>query len=180
MSKSKLFLRISLILAIISCSFYAYKLINPTIVLIQGSSVINASDDRELSGFANNIFVGKVVTRISSKKLLPIPETQFKVQVLDNIKGELKGNVTVRQLGGQDGTKLYLHHGDALLEPGKTYLFATRFLESEKWHSVVPVYGDVEIKNNVELSNITERFKKAHKNEIPYDADKMPINKNNN
>ena len=167
MSKAKLFLKISLILALIACSFYVYKLINPTIVQIQGSSVINASDDRELSGFADNIFVGKVVAKISSKKLLQIPETQFKVQVLDNIKGELKGNVTVRQLGGQDGTKLYLHHGDALLEPGKTYLFATRFLESEKWHTVVPVYGDVEIKNDVELSKITERFKKLIRMKFP-------------
>lgn len=64
-------------------------------------------------------------------------ETQYRVEVLKNIKGELSGTVTVEQAGGVEGEKIVAMEGDVeaaardgaaspLLQVGSTYVLATR------------------------------------------------------
>lgn len=124
------------------------------------------SDDRQLVGAVQNVFVGKVVEQAGTKALGKLPETQFHVEVVENIKGELSGTVLVNQQGGYKDDQLILMEHDKLLKPGKTYVFATRHLESENWHTVVPFYGDLETKDDKEKKALVEKFKKAHKAEI--------------
>jgi len=138
---------------------------------MEASFVTDVSDDRKLAGIAQNIFIGKVVSEAGTKKLGRTPETQFNVEVVENIKGNLSGTVVVNQQGGYENKEKknkVLVEGDDLLEPGKVYLFATRFHEGEKWHALVPVAGDVLIKDDVERTKIKERFLKAVKEEIPF------------
>ena len=109
------------------------------------------SNDKILVGASQNIFVGKVVQEKSTKELGFGPETQFEVQVFSNIKGNLSGNVVVDQQGGYENGVLYVvgdndESGDAvspsssanshLLQPGSTYLFATRYNQQQNWYTL--------------------------------------------
>ncbi len=148
-----------------------------------GDSAFNVTDDRELVGFADNVFIGKVIAQTGNKANTPPPEagdtpgfspqTQFSVEVLENIKGNLSGIITVSQHGGYEEkngvNRLVLMDGDKLLEPGKTHLFATRFNYIDGWHTIViNNYGDLPIKDQTDRKNKVERFKKAFSQEIPF------------
>ncbi|MFZ3167918.1 MAG: hypothetical protein WA130_09915 [Candidatus Methanoperedens sp.] len=154
-----------------------------------GDAAINVTDDRELVGFADNVFIGKVIAQTGNKANTPPPEagdtpgfspqTQFSVEFLGNIKGKLNGIITVSQYGGYEEkegvNRLVNIEGDKLLEPGKTYLFATRFNEIDGWHTIfVPNYGDLPITDQTDYKNKIERFKKAFAQEIPIKEKKQP------
>src|SRR5712692_5597487 len=106
---------------------------------MHASLAIPLADDRVLMGASHNVFVGKVISQIgtraeplSSGKAIPI--TQFSVELISNVKGNLQGTVTVEQSGGyQDGVLLVNEDGDTfgpsnksgagyLMQPGSTYL----------------------------------------------------------
>jgi hypothetical protein len=92
---------------------------------------VNFGDDREFVGAADNVFVGKVIEQSGTIGRRGNPETQFAVNVILNIKGDLPKETTVNQLGGYKNGVLYvLNEGEKaaeyLLAPGSTYLFATR------------------------------------------------------
>ncbi|MCM3574161.1 hypothetical protein M3172_13275 [Mesobacillus subterraneus] len=129
------------------------------------------SDKRKLVGATDNVFIGKVIEQAGSKSLDGGPETQFTVEVISTVKGKLSGEVLVNQQGGylenEEGeTELLLIEDDQLLVPGETYLFATRYLESENWHTVVPAYGDIKIDSEAKKSEIMKAFKEAYKNQV--------------
>jgi len=146
-----------------------YFLTLNNVTSIHSSSVINRTDDRELVGFADNVFIGKVISQSGNKKLGAMPETQFKVEVLDNIKGKLEGTIIVNQQGGRDEDgQLYLFDNDKMLELGKTYLFITRHHKEENWHTLVPRFGDILIEDNAQKISLIDRFVDAHKAEIPF------------
>ena len=149
-------------------------------------AVTDLSDDRKLVGFSHNVFVGRVVEKLGQTEEYGFPETQFRVEVLETLKGSLSGEVTVNQQGGVrtwDGSA-YRREGDPnLLEPGKTYLFATRHLPEKDWHTLMPGYGNLGIQVSEDASDkeilaakhtvqLRERFTDAVKNEIPYDPQK--------
>lgn len=124
----------------------------------QSEETINAEPDfafdvnnlRAVAGQAQAIFIGTVVAKQGTKSLGALPESQFTVQVVRSLKGDRSGTLTVNQQGGQtkDG-KIALLAGDPLLEPGKTYLLATRYLASENWYTVIPHAGHKEIPDSV-------------------------------
>ena len=150
---------------------------------------MDVSDDRVLVGAAHNVFIGKVVAQTGSKPNTPpveagdvlgfSPQTQVSVEVLENIKGNLNGTITVSQYGGyeekSDASQLVLIEDDKLLEPGKTYLFATRFNDIDGWDTIiVPNYGDIPVKDQVDYNNKRERFNNAFEQEIPLKEQKQP------
>ncbi len=119
--------------------------INSKTVGIDMQFASNLADDRVLLGASHNVFVGKVVGRVNTR-IVPldsrfnIPITQFSVEVISNIKGNLQETVTVNQVGGYEGNSLFVVQGgdtfapsssinssNYLLQPGDTYLFATRY-----------------------------------------------------
>ncbi|MFZ3578668.1 hypothetical protein [Virgibacillus sp. DJP39] len=143
----------------------------PKVETVGQSNVIDTSNPRKLVGFSDNVFVGKVIEQIGTKSLNGFPETQFKVEVLDNIKGDLKGTVTVNQQGGHEWNKIIIFEGDKLLEAGNTYLFATRYLEREDWYTLVPVHGDILITSKQEKTQLIEKYTNAYENEMPFDSE---------
>ncbi len=153
---------------------YAFSLINRDssspgkIVYISPSYVTDVSNDSKLAGIADNIFIGEVKAQLGNKKQDKVPESQFKVEVIQNIKGSLIGAVTVNQQGGNDSGSLILVEGDSLLEVGRTYLFATRVNQEQKWNTLVPVYGDIRVDNDVKKNDLIDRFTRAYKEEIPF------------
>lgn len=148
-----------------------FMLNQPTETEIKNMEVgyaVDVSDPRKLVGFADNVFIGRVIEQVSTKKISGYPETQFEVKVLKKIKGDLDGTIIVNQNGGYEGNQLTVVNGDSLIKPGKTYLFATKYLESEDWHTLVPNYGDVLIDNEIEQTEFIEKYKKAYENEISF------------
>jgi hypothetical protein len=133
--------------------------------------ITDVKDPRKLLGVANNAFVGKVISKEGTyKRELVIPETDFKVQILHNIKGQLPEFVVVNQIGGLDETTNteILIENDQLLQPGMTYLFVTVAEKTGKYHALVSKYGDLPITNEQEQQKLITEFEEAYKNEIPY------------
>lgn len=136
------------------------------------SYAFDATDDRELAGFADNIFTGRVVAQAGTHTRggNPAPWTLYNVEVLENLKGTLPDRVLVNQEGGysiEEGLTV-LVEGDQLLRPGETYLFATKAGGRGRWHTLVPVYGDILIENSREHDRLKERFGMAVQQQIPF------------
>ena len=140
---------------------------NPVIKTVEYSNTFDVSNPNMLVGWADSVFIGKVVEQSGTKALDSIPETQFKVEVVDSIKGELTGTIIVNQQGGYDGNELILVENDSLLTKGKSYLFVTKYLKEENWHTLVPVYGDIEITNDSHRQELLEKYQKAYKEQVP-------------
>ena len=149
--------------------------------------VTDLSDDRKLAGFVQNIFIGRVLEKSGQTEEYGWPETQFKVRVLDVLKGTVEGEIIVNQQGGiweEDGSK-YRREGDPnLIEPGEFYLFATRYYDVEDWHTVMPGYGNIKVDapaisdddallKSEHAEELRARFKEAVENEIPYEPGKL-------
>jgi hypothetical protein len=133
---------------------------------------VDLTDDRRLVGFADDVFVGRVVgTAGGTSGEGPgevLPETQFTVQVLKAIKGTLSGRVVVNQQGGfTSAREKVLIEGDELLVGGQTYLFATRSYRERGWHTLVPVRGDVRVTSTAHLRNLERRFDVARSQQLP-------------
>jgi hypothetical protein len=158
------------IISVFICSgFLIYNSIkNPIIVTIHPNFVIDIYNTPELVGFSDNVFLGKVIAKKGSKSIGSIPETQYKVEVIQNIKGNLNGVVEINQQGGHKWNKLILMEGDKLLEAGNTYLFVTRYLQTENWHTLVPKRGDILISSEKARVEFIDEFTKAYKEEIPF------------
>lgn len=150
---------------------------------IETFRAFDAGDERQLVGFADNVFVGRVTERVGSEAFVgPVPEsrdsaegppattprTQFSVEVLDEIKGTLPDTVTVSQQGGRvEQDAVALVEGDPILQPGQTVLFATRFDEREGWHQITSAkYGDVRIEGPEERARVVDTFEDAEENQI--------------
>lgn len=117
----------------------------PSTVLAEADFVTDTSDIRKLMALATHVFTGQVQAVSGSKALGPIPETQFTVNTAVSLKGEPGKTITVNQQGGTTEGVYISVDGDKPLEVGQWYLFATRYLESEPWYTVIPVHGDVKI-----------------------------------
>ncbi len=73
---------------------------------IIADAAFDVSDERNLVGFADNVFVGRVAKKVgnrgSMRSGLGMPHTLFSVEVSENVKGKLGGAVTVAQPGGYE------------------------------------------------------------------------------
>ncbi|MBT2693771.1 hypothetical protein [Bacillus sp. ISL-55] len=142
---------------------------NPVIQTVQTSHAFDVTDPQRLVGWADNVFVGKVIKMSGTSEERGMIETQFKVEVAENIKGELQDEVTVNQQGGYEGQNLILVENDQLLKEGESYLFVSRKNEEQDWHTVVPVYGDIIIESEAHKEEMLNKYKKAYQEEIPFE-----------
>jgi hypothetical protein len=102
------------------------------------SYVADYSQPTTLLGATHNIFVGKVMKQVGNKDFSGNPATQFSVDVLHSIKGEIAKQTIVEQEGGYRNGVLYLIDSNPLIQSGSTYLFSTRYNAKENWHTMNP------------------------------------------
>lgn len=144
----------------------------------------NFSNDKVLMGASHDVFVGRVLEKLGTKELGIGPETQFRVQIILNIKGSLHGTVTVDQQGGyENGVLYYVQGGAPFLKPGVTYLLATRYNAQENWYTLNPsVSGSQFIldDNGLSIDKLrawaqndlrVKKLQEAYPNEVLLDAD---------
>ncbi|MEV3989921.1 hypothetical protein AB0J57_13555 [Streptomyces sp. NPDC049837] len=132
-------------------------------------------DKRKLTGFAEHVFLGRVVEKAGSEGKgttnpgTVMPQTQFRVEVLRALKGEVGGEVVVNQEGGYDpeDKSTMLMEGDPLLEPGKTYLFTTKRDPRKGWLSIVaPGYANVVITSPEQGKRVVGEFEEAIRHQV--------------
>lgn len=165
-----------------STGWYEVKSYRVTFVDYEYSA--NFSDDRILVGASHNIFIGKVIEESGTKRLGSAPETQYRVGIIDNVKGGLSGEVIVNQQGGYENGTLYLSEKSiGLLTSGATYLFSTRYNKAEDWHTINPYptatkllssdsgVNIEQLKQIVESDVRVQELKTAYPNEVLLDAD---------
>lgn len=147
-------------------------------------------DDHVVMGASHNVFIGKVLAQTGNKETEIGPRTQYQVQVIGNIKGELVDIVTIDMLGGYDSEgKLVLVESDnlgaedALFQPGSTYLFAARYNAQEDWYTVIAhpnarkvLSKDASLlaptlKALAEQDEKVKKFEAAYVSEVPDKAD---------
>lgn len=162
-----------------TCSYYRGEFgcyVSNDIMISRNIYSFDVENSGALIGAANNAFIGKVVRKIPDSKMLSaFPETQYEVEVIENIKGNLNGTVTVNQEGGIiDGTLYASEDSDIktssgatefLLTEGSTYFFATRFLESENWHTVIGHRTARELISEIPTATAQEILKFSYTNE---------------
>ncbi len=146
-------------------------------------------DPRKVVGYSENVFTGIVEEKVGEgpmKTTIPgggNPESQFRVRVLSSIKAEGTAPLAaddegvVNQRGGTDeeSGKTYVVEGiyedkhwvDQPLEEGKTYLFSTRYKDSEDWHQIsVQPKGSVPLDDNDTADAIIAVHQRAAKDPI--------------
>lgn len=145
--------------------------------------VMNVDNKEEVVGNSENVFIAKVLKKQSSISVSNNPRTQFEVEILKNIKGELHGTAMINQSVGygidpQGNKYLELEEGQEFLEEGSTYLFATLYEEELDWHNPIPVYGEIKLdsSNNINSinqlnsdiqNNLINEYEMAFKNQKP-------------
>ena len=157
-------------------------------VIAYATWVIDASNDRELAGFADDIFFGRVTEKVGQTTLGSFPQTDYRVEVLEVLKGSAAGVAAVSQQGGvmPDGACFRMVGDPHLLEVGKSYLLATRGSSAENGggHLVLSAgggYGKIELPEasgesggggilaTATAGELRTRFADAIANQIPFD-----------
>ena len=174
-----------LAIALVSVSLLAwtFQQSGDEMILVKWRAVVDVSDDRQLVGIAHDVFFGQILEELGQTEEQGEPETQFSVKVLEVLKGSVAGVVTVNQKGGYDtkyNVPVRLEGDFQLLEPGKSYPFVTRTHPEKGWHTLIPHYGDIEIRvperateaevlGSQHAGELRQRFAGAVEREIPYD-----------
>ena len=115
----------------LAAGFLAWWFVPPWLycgqVVAYATWVIDASNDRELAGFADDIFFGRVAARAGQTMVDGLPQTDYRVEVLETLKGSAAGVISVSQQGGimPEGGCFRMDGDPDLMEAGKTYLLAT-------------------------------------------------------
>jgi hypothetical protein len=141
---------------------------------ITAIQAFDVTDDRKLVGFADNVFVGRVAEKVGTEGSVEsttavMASTRFSVEVLENVKGNLQGVVTVEQDGGYDPTQgcVMLMEDDPLLKPGQEILFLTRRDERSRVNHITSSgYGDVRVRNQAHRDVLVRRFEDATKDQV--------------
>ncbi len=130
------------------------------------------TDRRRLVGFVDNVFIGEVVSQDGVRQMDDSPSTFFTVRVVENLKGELSGKVTVRQEGGFDSGRetLVLVEELPLILVGDEYLFSTLSRGSVDYHTIAAKYGAVPLSSMEPGARdaVIADFADAKTNQIPY------------
>lgn len=156
------------------------------------SYVADFSDDRKVLGFSHNTFVARVVKLIEHTDVQGVPVTLFEVEVIQNIKGNLKGVVTILQELGyiedEKGNKKLSIYTDSskFMEVGEIYLLATRYGElvdgrqiyavlshqnGSKLLSSASTLNTIDLKEIVQNDEKVQAFQEAYKSEILLEVD---------
>ncbi|WP_225728866.1 MULTISPECIES: hypothetical protein [unclassified Nocardia] len=135
---------------------------------VEAELAVDPSDRAAVAGWADAIFVGTVEENLHTE--VPetgIPETQFRVAVVDQLKGELPAKVVVNQLGGTNSRgEIIVVDNVPLIGPDKTYLFVTRYYAEKGWLTAATGLGTREL-----IGPEAEAAKRADNNPANRDAE---------
>lgn len=122
-------------------------------VNVHGVFNYNLGDKQAVAGRAQVVFLGEVVEQTGSEPRTHLPQSQFLVRVLESLKGDRSGVITINQQGGhRPSGQLVLVEKDPLLVPGGVYILAAKYSQKNKWYTVIPRGGTIRVDQNVETA----------------------------
>lgn len=93
----------------------------------ESSYAYDVDDQKEAVGISQYVFIGFVEEYIETMYNGEFPNTNYKIKVLENLKGDLEKNKSyiMRKTGGisKNNDRIYLEEGDLLPLSGEIYLF---------------------------------------------------------
>ncbi|MHA7665117.1 hypothetical protein [Mycolicibacterium sp. HS_4_1] len=103
-------------------------------------------DRKSFVNIADNVFVGHVDRKtgqhVEDRELYSL----FDVKVIQNLKGNLAGTVTVSQIGGSVFGKQCLMNSDPILSENATYIFTTQYSKDLNIHFILAArLGDIRL-----------------------------------
>lgn len=121
-----------LVLSVSVFWFFGYQNLNSTVHYVDNNFIADFDNDKKVLWATDNVFAWKVIENLWTAEVKnwwsKVPSTLFKVEVIYNIKGKVKGEVIVKQQAGYDKYwDLYLPEGTQYMEEGQTYLLATKW-----------------------------------------------------
>ncbi|MDR2525121.1 MAG: hypothetical protein LBC83_02840 [Oscillospiraceae bacterium] len=174
----------------------------PSVVYGHPSYVIDVDDPREVAGFVDYVFVGRVEKQTKVKyayvstyetdkgeKTSGIPYTGYEITVLENLKGDLRLNETIPfwKQGGvtMDGKHTQMIYGDFLPEEGSICMFYATAQEDGSLH-IFGANGNVKLSeenlaqkapqavlDSIGKSPLYQELAEACKNEIPFKEERF-------
>lgn len=178
---------------------------NLKVIQMDGTFAVDVDDPKETVGDADYVFIGRVDEDVDTIYKNPVtietrdgtkevstPYTNYKVTVLQNIKGDLvtDTSIPIQKAGGinEDGSSVVLYEDDELPEEGKSYVFLAYAQEDESLlvsgpnsnEYVEGIKQDVTSEKmekgkaslNEEAIEVVSEYKNAFENEIPTDRDR--------
>ena len=131
---------------------------------------LDPRDDRAMAAYATDIFIGEVLGQTgntgapTSAPGQEVPQSQFAVEVLHAVKGEVEGVVTINQVSGLDAQakRKMLLEGDALLRPGESALFLVVHVPEMEWYQIVAGgHGHLSADDGFKRAALVDRFTRA-------------------
>ncbi|WP_285767259.1 cell surface protein [Peribacillus sp. SI8-4] len=178
---------------------------NLKVIRMDGSFAVDVNNPKETVGDADYVFIGRVDEDIDTiykdhvtietregTKEVSTPYTNYKVTVLQNIKGDLvtDTSISIQKAGGinQDGSSVVLYQDDSLPKEGKSYVFLAYAQDDESLLVLGPnsneyvegikqdVTSEKMVKGkaslNEEAIEVVSEYENAYENEIPTDRDR--------
>ncbi|MEG0074048.1 MAG: hypothetical protein RR922_07000 [Clostridia bacterium] len=163
----------------ICIAFYFKYLMQP--VHIKADTKFKEEDLEGFIGFEDYVFVGTVKEHLGNfndNSEIGIPYNKFKVTVDKNIKGNLKKDIEVLDLGGTTGIGAPViiegKEPGKQLEVGKTYLLLGSVIHDKSIVIEMPK-SKIELlnysvdANTDEINNLIKTYEEAYKNERKYE-----------
>ena len=131
---------------------------------------LDPRDDRAMAAYATDIFIGRVLSQTgdagapTSAPGQELPQSQFGVEVLQMVKGEAAGVVTINQVGGLDAEagQTMLLDGDVLLLQGQIELFLVVRVPEREWYQIVAAsHGHLPADDPIARVALIDRFTEA-------------------
>lgn len=159
---------------------YTYKKFNKNMCYISTNDIADFSNIKNISWFADNIFVWKIIDNLWWLKWenLSTPNTNFKVKVLYNIKWNLKWERTTLQQSGYDWLwTLCIMNWQELLKKWNIYLLSTKWeihtiMSNINWIQLLSSDKNLsksDIKKLIKENWKIKEFRDAYKNEVYYE-----------
>jgi len=135
-------------------------------------SGVNFKDDKQLVGLVDNAFVGKVLEKVGNERFeRDTPSSQYRVEPIMNIKGNLRESVIVNQ---------YEAKTHPFLQVGSAYVFTARYGAQKDIYLIVAYpenytllsedasLSNTELKTLAENSAWVKRLREAYLQEVPF------------
>lgn len=134
------------------------------VVNVSAIQTFDTADINELLSFSDNVFLGRVKKELGVKAIDSSVETQYSVEVLNNIKGSLQGTIVLDSMGGMMNGIKYTMNNNEKLEAKSCYIFYTKYNSEYNWYTAVPNHGEVKVQNNKETDKQVNELKAIAKN----------------
>lgn len=134
----KILLGVGIILIVIIGGLYTNIIKLPIIRPIPSPYFVDNAGGRFVEGASDYILTGKVLKQVGTKRTGVYPETQYEVEVIENLKGNLQGTIIVDQIGGYKNGIFYQVPNDIRFEIGpKHYSFNLKYNAAHQWYTLV-------------------------------------------